>query len=71
MSTKTQGKAKTRKRSVARDLTARKATRLTGGIVVYNGHAGLGANAVLAGAGVGALGTGGSIVTDNKDPDRM
>ena len=69
MSTKAQGKAKTRKRSVARDLTARKTTNLAGGIVVYNGHAGLGANAVLAGAGAGALGTGG-IVTDNKDPDK-
>lgn len=70
MSTKAQGNARTRKRSVARDLTARKATRLTGGVVVYNGHAGLGANAVLAKAGGGALGTGG-IVTDNKDPDKM
>ena len=67
MNTKAQGKAKTRKRSVPRDLTARKTTSLTGGIL-YNGHAGLGANAVLAGAG--ALGTGG-IVTDNKDPDKL
>jgi hypothetical protein len=49
---------------------ARKATMLTGGVIVYNGHAGLGANAVLAGAGAGALGKGG-IVTDNKDPDKM
>ena len=70
MSTKAQGKTKTRKRSAARDLTARKTTRLTAGIVVYNGHAGLGANAMRAGAGPGAPGTGG-IVTDNKDPDRM
>ena len=69
MSTKDEGKAKPRKRSVARDLTARKTSRLTGGIL-YNGHAGLGANAVLAGAGARALGTGG-IVTDNKDPDKM
>ena len=69
MSTKAQGKATTRKRTVARDLTARKTTRLTGGII-YNGHAGLGANAVLAGAGAGALGTSG-IVTNNNDPDKM
>ena len=68
MSTKTQGKAKARKRSMARDLTARKTSRLTGGIL-YNGHARLGANAVLGGAAAGALGKDG-IVTDNKDPDK-
>jgi hypothetical protein len=68
MSAKAQGKARTRKGLVARDLTARKTTRLTGGVIVYNGHAGLGANAVLTGAGAGARAATG-IVTDNKDPD--
>ena len=69
MSTKPQGKATTRKRTVARDLTARKTTRLTGGII-YNGHAGLGANAVLAGA-VRARSAPSGIVTNNNDPDKM
>ena len=70
MGTKGQGKARTRKGLVARDLTARKTTRLTGGLIAYNGHAGLGANAVLAGSSSDARAAAG-IVTDNKDPDKM
>jgi hypothetical protein len=65
MTTKTGDNAKTRTRSVAKDLTAR--TRLTGGIL-YNGHAGLGANVSLADASPRALAPG-RVVTDNKDPD--
>lgn len=69
MSTNIQGTAKTRKRLMPRDLTARKPTMLTGGIL-YNGHAGLGANAVSGGARADALGASG-VVTDNKDPDKL
>jgi hypothetical protein len=69
MATKGQDRTGTRKGSVAKDLTARKTTRLTGGVIVYNGHAGLGANAVLAG-GAGARAAAG-VVTDNKDPDKL
>jgi len=69
MSTNVTGTAETRKRSIPRDLTARKTTTLTGGIL-YNGHAGLGANAVSAGARAETLGASG-IVTDNKDPDKL
>ena len=69
MSTKAQGKAKTRKRSVATGPDGKEDDQSRGRHRRYNGHAGLGANAVLAGAGAGALGTGG-IVTDNKDPDK-
>jgi hypothetical protein len=63
MDRKAQGKAKTRKRSVARDLTVRNNVGLTGGIL-YNGHAGLGAD--TANAAAFAVGR---IVTDNKDAD--
>jgi hypothetical protein len=48
-----QGKAVAQKRSHTRDLTTRTSS-IKGGLIAYNGHAGLGAN---------------SIVTDNKDPD--
>jgi len=47
------GKAVGQKRVLTRDLTTR-APSVKGGLIVYNGHAGLGAN---------------GIVTDNKDPD--
>ena len=70
MGTKGQGKARTRKGLVARDLTARKTTGLTGGLIAYNGHAGLGGNALLAGSGAGARAAAG-VVTDNKDPDKL
>jgi hypothetical protein len=63
MGKKAQGKTRGRARSVARDLKAG-TTSVRGGaaavselsVIVYNGHAGLGAN---------------GIVTDNKDPDRL
>jgi hypothetical protein len=70
MSTKAQGKVRTRRRSVPRDLTAKKTARLTGGIITYNGHAGLGANAALGGASTREIGANG-VVTDNKDPDKL
>ena len=69
MSTKAQGKVKTRNRSFARDLTAKTTARLTVGGITYNGHAGLGANAALGGTSTREIGANG-VVTDNKDPDK-